>query len=126
MRTCVTTEDVQAAQQKIAPYVRHTPTELNHTLSKRLGTNLYLKLELFQKTGAFKTRGTFNKMLSLSDKERAQGVVAFSGGNFAQAVAYAGSVLGIRTRILMPEFTPRNYLEATQAYGAEIELAPTL
>lgn len=122
----LTLDEVQAARLKIAPYVRHTPTERSDTLSRRLGTNLYLKLELFQKTGAFKPRGAFNKMLSLSEEERERGVVAFSGGNFAQAVAYAGSVLGVRTRILMPASTPQNYLDATREYGAEVELVPTL
>ena len=121
----LTLADVQAAQEQIAPFIRHTPTQLNHTLSRRLGINLYLKLELFQRTGAFKPRGAFNKMLNLTDEEKTRGVVAFSGGNFAQAVAYAGSTLGVRTRILMPESTPENYLNATRGYGAEVELTPT-
>jgi threonine dehydratase len=96
----------------------------NHTLSQKFGTNLYLKLELFQKTGSFKPRGAFNKMLRHCDEARERGVVAVSGGNFAQGVAYAGNVLGIRTRIIMPEYTPPNYIEATESYGAEVELAP--
>lgn len=119
-------EDVQRARQVIAPYVRRTPTERSRTLSERLGTNLYLKLELLQRTGSFKPRGAFNAMLGLSEAERERGVVAFSGGNFAQAVAYAGGVLGIRTRVLMPSSTPKNYLEATREYGAEVELRETL
>ena len=122
----LTPHDVRAAREQIAPYVRHTPLERNHTLSEHLGTHLYLKLELFQKTGAFKPRGAFNKMLSLTPEERERGVVAFSGGNFAQAVAYAGSTLGVRTLILMPTSTPANYLNATRDYGAEVELAPTI
>jgi len=63
-------------------------------------------------------------MLRHCDEAREQGVVAVSGGNFAQGVAYAGNVLGIRTRIIMPEYTPPNYIEATESYGAEVELAP--
>jgi hypothetical protein len=70
--------------------------------------------------------GAFNKMLALSAGERARGVVAFSGGNFAQAVAYAGGALGVKTRLLMPQGTPENYLRATRGYGAEVELAPTI
>jgi threonine dehydratase len=92
------------------------------TVSERLDTHAYLKLELFQRTGSFKPRGAFNRLLRLTDAEKQQGVVAFSGGNFAQGVAYAGHILGIRTHVLMPEHTPRNYVEATRGYGAEIEL----
>ncbi|KPJ80157.1 MAG: pyridoxal-5'-phosphate-dependent protein subunit beta, partial [Spirochaetes bacterium DG_61] len=85
----ITLNDVQNARAIIAPYVKRTPTERNHTLSERFGTNIYLKLELFQKTGSFKPRGAFNKMLRLSDEEKERGVVAVSGGNFAQGVAFA-------------------------------------
>jgi threonine dehydratase len=98
----------------------------NRTLSERLGTNVYLKLELFQKTGSFKPRGAFNKMLAQLDRVRKTGVVAMSGGNFAQGVAYAGATLGVRTRIIMPSNTSRNYLDATRGYGGEIELAETI
>ncbi len=118
--------DIQEARQRIAPYVRRTPLERNTTLSQRLGTNVYLKMELFQKTGSFKPRGAFNQMLQLNPEQRRKGVVAVSGGNFAQGVAYAGKVLGIQTLICMPEYTPQNYLDATRSYGAEIELAPTI
>lgn len=120
----ITLDDVKNAYSRIAPYVRRTTVARNHTLSKQFGTNLYLKFELFQKTGSFKPRGAFNKMLRHRDEAREHGVVAVSGGNFAQGVAYAGNVLGIRTRIIMPEYTPPNYIEATNSYGAEVELAP--
>jgi threonine dehydratase len=95
----------------------------NHTLSQRLGTNVYLKLELFQKTGSFKPRAAFNKMLLLDEKQRQRGAVAVSGGNFAQGVAYAGQVLGLQTTIFIPSYTPQNYLAATRGYGAHVELA---
>jgi threonine dehydratase len=121
--TLIAADDVKNAQPRIAPYVRRTPTVRSHTLSQMLGTNLYLKLELFQKTGSFKPRGVFNKMLRHLNEARDHGVVAISGGNFAQGVAYAGSVLGIRTLIVMPDYTPANYLEATRSYGAQVELA---
>jgi threonine dehydratase len=120
----ITLNDVQNARALIAPYVKRTPTERNHTLSERFGTNIYLKLELFQKTGSFKPRGAFNKMLRLSDEEKERGVVAVSGGNFAQGVAFAGKVLGVGTLIIMPEYTPTNYIEATKSYGAQVELLP--
>jgi len=89
-----------------------------------MGTNLYLKLEVLQQTGAFKVRGAFNKMLSLVEPERR--VVAVSGGNHAQAVAHAARELGLRSLILMPESTPINYLEATRRYGAEVVLTATM
>jgi len=120
----ITVDDVKGACSRIAPYVRRTTITRNHTLSEKLGTNLYLKLELFQKTGSFKPRGAFNKMLRHRDEARERGVVAVSGGNFAQGVAYAGRILGVRTRIIMPQYTPENYIEATRSYGAQIELVP--
>ncbi len=123
---CVTLADVQCAQRRILPFVRRTPLARSQTLSSRLGTNLYLKLEIFQKTGAFKVRGAFNKILSLSDRDRRQGVVAVSGGNHAQAVAYAARTTGLKALVLMPEFTPQNYIDATRGYGAEVVLTPTM
>lgn len=117
---------IEQARERIAPYVKRTALEYSRTLSEYLGTNVFVKLELFQKTGAFKVRGAFNKLLSLSDEERARGVVAVSGGNHAQAVAYASSVLGVDAVVLMPETTPRNYVEATAGYGAKVDLQPTI
>lgn len=119
-------ETIRSARDRIGPYVHRTPVQRNRTLSDRLGTSVYLKMELFQKTGSFKPRGAFNKMLTHIDEVRQTGVVAMSGGNFAQGVAYAGSALGVRTRIIMPKNTSRNYLDATQAYGGEIELADSI
>jgi len=121
----ITLQDIQDARCRIEPYIRRTPLERNDTISNMLGTNVYLKLELFQKTGSFKPRGAFNQVLQLSQEQREKGVVAVSGGNFAQGVAYAGKILGVRTLICMPSYTPKNYIEATRAYGADVELAPT-
>jgi threonine dehydratase len=122
----ITLEDVRAARGRVQPYIRRTPTERNETLSSSLGTHVYLKYELFQKTGSFKPRGAFNQMLQLSPSQREKGIVAVSGGNFAQGVAYAGQVLGVRTLICMPAYTPQNYLDATKSYGAEIEITPSI
>lgn len=119
-------DDVQAARQRIKPYLKHTPLEFSESLSRRLGTRVYAKYELFQKTGAFKARGAFNKLLTMSDAERARGVVAVSGGNHAQAVAYASSVLGVDAVIVMPQSTPQVYVDATRGYGATVELLPTI
>ncbi len=120
----VALEEIVNAQKLIAPHIRHTWTVKNQSLSTQIGANVYLKLELFQKTGSFKPRAAFNKMLRLSREERDRGVVAVSGGNFAQGVAYAGSALEVRALIVMPAYTPRNYLEATRSYGAQVELVP--
>src|SRR5580704_2209389 len=113
--------DIQTARQRIAPGIRRTPLTSTSTLSSRLKTNVYAKLEMFQKTGSFKVRGALNKALNLKPEERGRGIVAVSGGNHAQAVAYVARVLGLRSLILMPENTPKNYVEATRGYGAEIK-----
>src|ERR1700719_1879414 len=123
MSDALTLTDVQQARQRIAPCVRRTPLVPSATLSERLKTNVYVKLELFQKTGSFKVRGTFNKALSLAPEERGRGLVAVSGGNHAQAVAYVARALGLKSLILMPEGTPKNYVDATRGYGAEIKFA---
>jgi threonine dehydratase len=112
--------DIESASSLLTPHVKRTPLVKSDVLSRRLGTNIYLKAELFQKTGAFKVRGAFNKMLRLMPEERGQGVVAVSGGNHAQAVAYVGRKLGLETLIFMPHTTPRNYVDATRGYGAEV------
>ncbi|MBK9526982.1 MAG: threonine/serine dehydratase [Acidobacteria bacterium] len=118
--------DIRSAAERIRRYVKRTPLERSDSLSKRLNTNVYVKYELFQKAGSFKPRGAFNKLLQLSDDEKAKGVVAVSGGNHAQAVAYAASVLGIDAVIAMPENTPATYLNATRSYGATVDLQPTI
>jgi len=117
---------IEHARERIKPYIKRTALKYSQTLSQQLETNVSVKLELFQKTGSFKVRGAFNKLLSLSAEERNRGVVAVSGGNHAQAVAYASSVLDVDAVILMPESTPRNYVEATLGYGAKIDLQPTI
>lgn len=118
--------EIKNASERIKPYVKRTPLERSETLSRYLGTNVFVKLELFQKTGSFKVRGAFNKILSLSDEEKSRGVVAVSGGNHAQAVAYVSSVLDIDAVIVMPESTPQNYVDATRGYGAKVDLQPTI
>ncbi|MGE3466396.1 MAG: threonine/serine dehydratase [Pyrinomonadaceae bacterium] len=118
--------DIRSAAKRIEPFVKRTPLERSDTLSTRLGTNVFVKYELFQKTGAFKARGAFNKLLSMSDDERSKGVVAVSGGNHAQAVAYASSVLGVDAVIVMPESTPQIYVDATRGYGATVDLQPSI
>jgi threonine dehydratase len=116
--------EILLAQTRIAPFVRRTPLIRSEALSERFGSNFYLKLELFQRTGAFKVRGAFNKILSVLDGTDglSNRVLAVSGGNHGQAVAYAAQTLGLKSLLLMPEYTPQNYLEAARRYGAEVVL----
>jgi threonine dehydratase len=115
--------DIQAARQRISPYVRRTPQTISATLSSALKTNVYAKLEMFQKSGSFKVRGVFNKLLRLAPEDRAAGAVAISGGNHGLAVAYAAQALDVKALILMPEGTPRNFVDAARDYGADVEFA---
>ncbi len=119
-------QEIRTAHDSIRPYIKRTPLEHSQTLSRRLDTNVYVKYELFQKTGSFKVRGAFNKLLLMTQDERSRGVVAVSGGNHAQAVAYAASILGVDPLVVMPESTPRNYVDATLGYGATVILKPTI
>jgi threonine dehydratase len=118
----ITLDDIRSARQRIEGRVLRTPLVHSKTLSKHLGTNVFLKQELFQKTGSFKARGAFNKVLSIPADQRGKGLVAVSGGNHAQAVAYVAGKMGLKAVIVMPEKTPRNYLDATRGYGAETVL----
>jgi threonine dehydratase len=119
-------ELIRQAQARLRGRVHRTPLVRSAALSERLGVPVWLKLELLQKTGSFKPRGAFNKLLSLTPAERARGVVAASGGNHAQGVAYAARELGVRATIAMPATTPKNYLDAARGYGAEVVLAPDI
>ena len=119
----ITLDDVKAAAEKVSSYVRRTPLWKSETLSKRLGTNVYLKMELFQKTGSFKPRGAFNQMLAREKDVLEKGAVAISGGNFAQGAAYASRVLGVDIIVCMAEDTPKNYVDATRGYSATIDFS---
>ena len=117
-------DEIEAAYRKIDPYVVETPVATNRTLSRELGISVVLKLELLQKTGSFKPRGAINQLLAY--EHRAGGVVGISGGNFAQGLAYAAGRLDVPARVVMPETTPSNYLDATRSYGADVELVPSI
>jgi threonine dehydratase len=116
-------KDIQTARQRIAAGIRRTLLRPTSTLSARLKTNVYVKLEMFQKTGSFKVRGAFNKALSLTPEQREHGIVAVSGGNHALAVAHAARALDLHALVLMPESAPPNYIEAARGYGAEVKFA---
>lgn len=113
---------IEQARERIRGHVSRTPLVSSATLSRELGCRVSLKLECLQKTGSFKPRGAFNKMLTLTPEEQRAGVVAVSGGNHAQGVAFAAQQLGLRAVICMPRTTPPNYLDATRGYGADILL----
>ena len=118
----VTLDDVQAAAERIAPYIHHTPLFASATLSRMTESDLRLKAEHMQRSGSFKIRGALNKLLSLTEAERRAGVVAFSSGNHAQGVALAAQLTHTRATIVMPSDAPTVKLEATRGYGAQIVL----
>ena len=114
----ITPDDLRLAQRRVRGVALRTP--LVPCPRGEEGRVLYLKAENLQPTGAFKLRGAYNKISSLSPEERRHGVVAHSSGNHAQAVAYAASALGVRAVIVMPRGAPRVKTDATAAFGAEI------
>jgi threonine dehydratase len=114
--------DVQAAAQRLHGVAHRTPVLTSRTLDGLAGASVHVKAECFQRGGAFKFRGAYNKIASLSEEERAHGVLAYSSGNHAQAVAIAARLLGTTATIVMPEDAPDAKLEATRGYGAEIVL----
>ena len=125
MSSVLSLGEVQQARARIASCVRRTPLVPSVTLSERLKTNVYVKLELFQKTGSFKVRGTFNKALSMEPQPHDRGLTTVSGGNNALAVAYTARALDLAAIILMPESTPAAVIEAARGYGAEVRFAAT-
>jgi threonine dehydratase len=116
-------DDVHAARDRLAGHVRLTPVYGSESLSRRAGRPVWLKAENLQRTGSFKIRGAFNKLASLSDAERAAGVIAASAGNHGQAVARAARDLDIKATVYMPQDAPMAKLEATRGYGADTVLA---
>ena len=118
----VSLADVRAARERIAPYVHRTPILTSRFVDALTGAKVFFKAELFQRIGAFKARGAFSRLTLLSPGERRCGVVAFSSGNHAQAVACAARELGIAATIVMPDDAPALKLEATRGYGATVVL----
>ena len=123
IETAPTLADIEAARVRLRGIARETPVYGSETFSKLTGRDVVLKAENLQRTGAFKIRGAVNKLASLSEQERAGGVVAASAGNHGQAVAWAARELGTQATIFMPVDAPMAKVEATRAYGAEARLA---
>ncbi len=114
--------DVERAAARLSGHAHRTPVLRSRTADARLGASVFFKCENFQRAGAFKFRGAFNALSSLSEAQRRVGVVAFSSGNHAQAIALAASELGMAATIVMPRDAPRAKLTATRGYGAEVLL----
>ncbi|MEU8914830.1 threo-3-hydroxy-L-aspartate ammonia-lyase [Streptomyces nigrescens] len=116
----VTFDDVRDAARRLAGVAHRTPVLRSRTLDALAGAEVHLKCENFQRVGAFKFRGAYNALSRLSPEQLARGVVAYSSGNHAQAVALAARELGSHAVIVMPEDSPKSKTDATAGYGAEI------
>src|ERR1700675_899880 len=115
-------QDIQRAIGRIRAAIRISPWTHSQAFSALTKSEIFLKLDNQQRTGAFKERGALNKLLTLTAEERAQGVIAASAGNHAQGVAYHAGKLGIRAQICMPLTTPLIKVSATRGYGADVVL----
>ena len=116
----VSFDDIARAHERIKPQARRTPALTSRTVDAQTGATVFFKCENLQRMGAFKFRGAYNALSQLNDDQKKKGVVAFSSGNHAQAIALSGKLLGIKTVIVMPHDAPQVKLEATRGYGAEV------
>ncbi len=116
----ISLDDVRAAAGRLAGVAHRTPVLTSRALDEAVGATVFLKAENLQRVGAFKFRGAYNAVASLSDAEREHGVATVSSGNHAQALALAARLHGIRAVILMPEDSPAGKLAATEGHGAEV------
>lgn len=112
--------DIQSAAGRIAPFTHRTPVLTSKTLDQLVSASVFLKAECYQRAGAFKIWGALNKVLQLNEHERSQGLMAWSSGNHAQAVALAAQIVGTTATILMPKDAPEAKVQAVRGYGAEI------
>jgi threonine dehydratase len=112
--------DIELAYNIVKPVVHRTPLLTSRSMNDRCGNEVFLKAENFQRVGAFKIRGAYNKIASLTQNEMHRGVVAHSSGNHAQGVALAAKLLNVKAVVVMPKNSPRIKVEATQSYGAEV------
>ena len=116
----ITADDVERAVERIEGVAHRTPVLMSRDLNERLGAEVFLKAEQFQRGGAFKFRGAYNKVASLSQDELARGVVAASSGNHAQALSIAAALAGTKATIFMPKDAPASKRSATEGYGARV------
>ncbi len=116
----ITYADIAAAAARIDGVAHRTPVPTSRSADPDLGATAFFKCENFQRTGAFKFRGAFNAIASLTATERTRGVAAYSSGNHAQAIALAGQLQEISTAIVMPRDSPKVKVEATRRYGGDV------
>jgi len=119
-RSKVTFDDIRAAADRLTGVAHRTPVLTSRTLDERTGARVFLKAENFQRMGAFKFRGAYNRIAQLTPEQRRGGVIAFSSGNHAQGVALACKLLGVPALIVMPNDAPDLKVRATQEYGADV------
>ena len=115
-----TFDDVSAAAERIKGYAHRTPVITSRTVNEELDAEIFFKCESFQRMGAFKFRGAFNALSKFDDQQRRAGVVAFSSGNHAQAIALSAKLLGIPATIVMPHDAPASKMAATKGYGGNV------
>ncbi len=115
-------DDVIAAALRLEGHAHRTPVLRSRTAQDRLGASVFFKCENFQRMGAFKFRGAFNALARFSEKQRRSGVIAYSSGNHAQAIALSARTLGIPATIVMPSDAPQAKMDATRGYGGEVIL----
>ena len=124
MSSLIPIAEIHQAAERLRGKVLRTPLLSSRTLGARAGVSVYLRCECFQKTGSFKARGALNKVLCLSEGERARGLITVSAGNHAQAVAWAAREVGVACVVVMPSDAPQSKVEAVRGYGAEVVFHP--
>lgn len=118
----ITFADIQAAAKRLSGSAHKTPVLASRIINSHVGSEVFFKCENFQRTGSFKFRGAYNALSQLSPEQKQRGVLTFSSGNHAQAIALSGQLLNIKTTIVMPDDAPQVKQEATISYGAEVIL----
>ena len=118
----LTPQEIDKAHERIFSLIIKTPLISNETINKKTNANVYFKLENLQWTGSFKLRGASNKISQLSNEEKSRGIVSYSSGNHAQAVAYASNLIGVQATIIMPKNAPSIKIKNTKKYGADVVL----
>src|SRR3954451_19014609 len=120
--TLIGLDEVLAAREAIGTRLHRTPMFSSRQLGERIGGSVHLKAELFQRTGSFKIRGVLAKLATLTAEEKARGVIGISAGNHAQALAYGAALEGIPSLVVMWQSASHQKVEATRAYGAQVDL----
>jgi threonine dehydratase len=124
--TVITLEEIRAAEARVSGSVHRTPLQTSATIAGMVGVaSVSLKCENLQKTGSFKVRGVLNKLSQLTETERARGVIGFSAGNHAQALAWCARAAGVRCVVVMPATAPQSKVDASRGYGAQVEQVST-